>query len=100
VGEANLDNLMQVPWFVKRYPDLTSENHIRVFDRCLVSPKLVPASLIPVAELHSVLRSVFAHPPRDLCVCPEPCTAKRFCMINELLDHPDPRTVAGNVRVH
>ena len=27
--ETNLDDVMQVPRFVKRYPDLTSDNHIR-----------------------------------------------------------------------
>lgn len=26
---SDLDNLMQVPRFVRRYPDLTSNNHIR-----------------------------------------------------------------------
>ena len=35
--KPNLDDLMQVPRFVKRYPDLTSENHIRwlIFKRDL-----------------------------------------------------------------
>lgn len=55
---------------------------------------------IQVAEVRSVLRSIFARPAGNLRVCTEPRTTQRFCMLNNALDYPDPRPVADNVRVH